>query len=78
MELDIWIPERQIAFEYQGQQHYHDMEEFTKIRKTQSPAKDMEKNLKCKQNGIHLVSVPYWWDSSLASLKEILKEENVS
>jgi hypothetical protein len=61
MELDIFIPSLSLALEYQGRQHYKDI--GMKILSVQHQLRrDMEKKAICKQKGITLVQVPYWWD----------------
>jgi hypothetical protein len=66
MQLDIYIPQYKIAFEYQGYHHFSPINVWgayeNQIRK------DEEKKLKCKENNITLISVPYWWDFSIKSL----------
>ena len=55
MELDIWLPELNLAFEYQGEQHYSD---------DVISRRDREKRSACKEAGIRLIEVPYTWDAS--------------
>eukprot|EP01127_Copromyxa_protea_P002547 TRINITY_DN1244_c0_g2_i3.p1 TRINITY_DN1244_c0_g2~~TRINITY_DN1244_c0_g2_i3.p1 ORF type:complete len:219 (+),score=47.02 TRINITY_DN1244_c0_g2_i3:961-1617(+) len=74
MELDLWIPSRNIAFEYQGEQHYHD---FVQIFGRGADLysyylRDQEKKNQCAAEGISLIYVPYWWDMSSSSLQEII------
>lgn len=35
--------------------------------------RDKEKTLGCKEKGIRLVEIPYWWDNSQESLKELVR-----
>lgn len=56
--LDIFIPSQNIAFEYQGKQHYEPVEYFggeEAFLSTQE--RDLRKKKKCDQNGISLI---YW------------------
>ena len=55
MELDIWLPNLNLAFEYQGEQHYDD----PKVMK-----RDEEKRNACEVAGIRLVEVPCTWNAS--------------
>ena len=47
MELDIYLPELQIAFEYQGEQHY--FPSYWNSNPNFQKKKDEEKYLACKQ-----------------------------
>jgi len=37
--------------------------------------RDDEKRELCFKNNINLVVIPYWWDNSLDSLREMLPEQ---
>lgn len=80
VELDVWVPKLKLAFEYQGEQHYHNLESSFGYHNSLSvyTKRDEEKILQCEQIGVTLVSVPYWWDSTDASLIEIMQESGVS
>ena len=62
MQLDIFIPELNLAFEYQGEQHYtfHYLYGHPEERQM----RDAEKKIKCAEAGITLIEVPYWWDKA--------------
>ena len=55
-----------VALEYQGEQHYmwHYLYGSPEVQKS----RDREKLEICKQAGIHLIQVPFWWDRSKPSL----------
>ena len=75
MELDIWVPELSIAFEYQGFQHFESVSfwggdvAFEKLR-----ARDQEKKATCEEKGIHLIEIDNSWDGKTSSIKDILLE----
>jgi hypothetical protein len=66
MELDIFLPSMALAFEYHGEQHFgwHFFFGSPKAQKE----RDAEKHKACKELGITLVEIPYWWDGTAASL----------
>ena len=72
VQLDIFLIHKNIAFEYHGKQHYEDIPsafapvELYKFR-------DREKEKLCKEYGIHLIIIPYWWDNTVDSLKETIQ-----
>ncbi len=74
MELDIFIPDLDLAFEYQGEQHYRPVAffggepAFQKIK-----ARDAEKRRFFADHDIQLVEVPYTWNGSLESLKTMIR-----
>eukprot|EP01127_Copromyxa_protea_P002960 TRINITY_DN1286_c0_g1_i2.p1 TRINITY_DN1286_c0_g1~~TRINITY_DN1286_c0_g1_i2.p1 ORF type:complete len:431 (+),score=79.85 TRINITY_DN1286_c0_g1_i2:62-1354(+) len=76
VQLDVWIPDLQLAFEFQGQQHYHELRgafgDSSSLKK--NILRDEAKQKMCDKAAITLVQVPYWWDSSLTSLSEIVRE----
>jgi len=71
VELDVYVPELGIALEFQGEQHYINIEPFG-MKSGAIRAKDVAKYNKCKNVGISLISVPYFWDGSLPSLIRII------
>ena len=59
MELDGFCESLDIAFEYQGLQHYKHVEYFqTKAQFEKRQQDDERKQSLCKKNGIVLISVP--------------------
>jgi len=65
MEFDIFIPSLSIAFEYQGEQHYSEVECMIT---TDIALRDKEKQDVCKEAGVTLIEIPYWWNFSRDSL----------
>ena len=71
VQFDIYLIERNIAIEYHGKHHYEDIPSgFNPLELNQN--RDNEKTKLCKQKGIELIVIPYWWDNTLESLKEYL------
>ncbi len=72
MELDVYIEEYSLAFEYQGEHHYDD--HFLYGVSTTQQQKDDAKRKACKAHNITLIEIPYWWDGSTHSLLTTLSE----
>lgn len=53
MELDIWIPSLSLAFEYQGEQHYHDLGAIFGRSGSLSlyQERDVQKRITCENTG---------------------------
>ena len=66
MELDIFVPVLNLAFEYNGQQHFQPHYVFGSCSLQQK--RDEEKKKACNEAGITLIEVPFWWDYSRSSL----------
>ena len=75
IELDVYLPEENLAFEYHGQQHYVDIYEMGS--RWIQRQRDEEKRKICKESNITLVEVPYWWDFEESSLRATLLEHSV-
>ncbi len=67
MQLDVFVPELSLAFEYQGRQHFEDVFRFAPQKHYAD--RDLEKRIACKYANITLIEVPYWWDMELSSLQ---------
>ena len=72
MQLDIFIPSLALAFEYQGEQHYHHTYLYGSAKDQQK--NDLRKKDECKQFGITLIEVPYWWNHSTSSLVATIRK----
>ena len=76
--LDIFVPSRKIAFEYQGRQHYHAVEYFGGEKQLQQQKeRDNKKRQKCGENGIKLIEWRYDEPVSKLMLKKKLSEEGI-
>ena len=61
LELDVFIPEVKIGFEYQGQQHFSPIEAWggqSALEKTR--ARDKQKKILCERNGVRLIYINYF------------------
>jgi hypothetical protein len=74
MQLDVFIPSKSLAFEYQGKQHYEEVGMFSPTRTYQQ--RDEEKRILCSSNNIKLIEVPYWWNRTQESLQEVIQSNN--
>lgn len=76
--FDFYLPELNICIEYDGQQHFEEIDFFggkQGLLKTQKS--DKEKNAYCLKNGIQLFRIPYTEISNINQiLSEILKEKS--
>ena len=66
MQLDVFVPFHNLAFEYQGEQHYKDIP----MMGPQSlwTNRDQQKRKACFRRGITLIEIPYWWNEEKESL----------
>lgn len=67
LTFDVYVPEYSLAFEYQGEQHFYEV--YPLGRQQLYAARDEEKKIECKKEGITLIDVPYWWDFSQNTLE---------
>jgi len=71
MELDIFIPNLSLALEYNGEYHYKATIHFgLNVRR-----RDEKKLSICRERGITLLVIPYWWNTSLESIAETIRKE---
>ena len=64
--FDLFIPSLNLAFEYQGEQHYQELYPFSPLEIYQD--RDNSKLSFCDRLLIKLVIIPFWWDRSISSL----------
>lgn len=75
-ELDIYIPDLKIAFEYQGRQHYEPID-FFGGDEGYNYRKNLDKRKKqlCDQNNIMLIEIRYDEEISIEKISKILIEK---
>eukprot|EP01114_Cavostelium_apophysatum_P009073 TRINITY_DN2214_c0_g1_i3.p1 TRINITY_DN2214_c0_g1~~TRINITY_DN2214_c0_g1_i3.p1 ORF type:complete len:535 (-),score=134.61 TRINITY_DN2214_c0_g1_i3:1649-3253(-) len=73
MELDLYIPKLNLAVEYQGKHHFEQIKGSEQIRR--QIERDEEKMRACENNGIDLVVIPYWWNSSESQLFATIRKK---
>lgn len=69
--IDIYLPNLCLAVEYQGQQHYGQLR-FGSFKSTIS--RDSRKRVELQQQGIQVVSIPYWWKGSWSQIEATLNK----
>jgi hypothetical protein len=75
MEIDVYVPAIELAFEYQGEQHYLPIECWggeEALRKLQ--ARDQEKLGRCHRANITLIRIPYTWTGEASEFMQYLRE----
>lgn len=78
LELDIYLPALNLAFEYQGEQHFHAIEawggeeELEKIRERDARKVDI-----CKRVGVKLITVSYTEPLTEDYIRRALVEQSV-
>jgi hypothetical protein len=66
VELDCFIPELSLAFEYQGETHFRSSTLYgshVAVNKNDKQKKEL-----CSDAGITLIDIPFWWDQTESSL----------
>jgi len=74
VSLDIFIPEYNLALEYQGEHHYQDSFRRRGHFSNVQHALDVEKAALCAEAGIRLVDFPYWYGTSARSVSLLLQK----
>lgn len=67
LELDLWIPNFKLCFEFQDRHHYESMW-HSNVPVENIQQRDTEKHCLIHQRGETLVTVPYWWNGMDSSL----------
>jgi len=77
LELDGYCRKLQIAFEYQGQQHYRYIPYFHRTAESfsKSQLRDKQKFKWCRANNINLVIVPYWENKTDNQLSQFIQNQ---
>lgn len=81
--LKIFIPEYSLAFEFQGEYHFHNVPIYNSRQSQQIKDKkklELSERMKScffnmKELGITLICIPFWWDKSLVALAKAIREK---
>jgi len=71
IELDLFLPQLNLALEYQGPQHYH--WHFIYGNPQEQQRRDQERREKCDRYGISLVEIPFWWKGNRSILIAMIR-----
>ncbi len=75
LELDVYIPELKLGFEYQGIQHFESIEHWggeSALKEVR--VRDARKKSLCEKNGIRLIYCFYYEDLTKTLIKNKIKE----
>jgi hypothetical protein len=67
LELDVWVPNLKLAFEFQDAYHYTSVY-YSHKPLTSVKQRDEAKQKLAKSRDQTLINIPFWWDGSKASL----------
>ena len=70
VQFDIFVPQRNLALEYHGIHHYHELPPFGSLDLYRT--RDREKEKLCETNNITLIQVPFDWQQMHSSLHEFV------
>eukprot|EP01114_Cavostelium_apophysatum_P021704 TRINITY_DN7644_c0_g1_i1.p1 TRINITY_DN7644_c0_g1~~TRINITY_DN7644_c0_g1_i1.p1 ORF type:complete len:421 (-),score=51.35 TRINITY_DN7644_c0_g1_i1:63-1325(-) len=70
--MDIYVPSLKLAFDYHGEQRYFDSSYSTSEEQRK---KDEIKRQACRQAGVTLIEIPFWWDETLGSLAATIRSQ---
>ena len=73
IEIDIFIPACNLGFEYNGVHHYDDIPSIFPATEL-SKSRDDEKSFLCDKENLQLITIPYWWDQNIDSLRDHLND----
>jgi len=76
MELDVFVPSLRVAFEYQGSQHYDYHYSYGSAKRQEQ--RDLEKRLACRKDGIRLIEIPYWSDTTPDGIRTMLAQNGIN
>eukprot|EP01122_Echinamoeba_exundans_P010631 TRINITY_DN4018_c0_g1_i2.p2 TRINITY_DN4018_c0_g1~~TRINITY_DN4018_c0_g1_i2.p2 ORF type:complete len:108 (-),score=14.04 TRINITY_DN4018_c0_g1_i2:346-669(-) len=72
-ELDLFLPQLRLGFEYQGEQHFKDIFQATQVARRQDT--DSMKAAACRDAGITLVEIPFdWHEKSNTLIHDIFRQ----
>ena len=75
LELDVYLPDRRLAIEYQGQQHFHPIKAWGGKRAlTALRERDRRKAEICRMVGVELVTVDYTEPIAESHLRTLLRQ----
>jgi len=69
LPVQIFLPDYGIAFEYQGELHFHEVPIYSnRAGLKRKIFNDNRKQCISKELGIDLICIPYWWNGSIESI----------
>ena len=76
LELDIYIPDIELAFEYQGQQHYHPIKAWGGKKELEKLIeRDKKKRLLCIARNVQLIAVDYTEPLTEKHIRQLIDNE---
>lgn len=78
LELDIYLPALNLAFEYQGQQHFHSIKAWGGEKALKNiQERDARKAEICKQVGAKLIQISYTEPLTENYIRKVLSEQSI-
>ena len=79
LRYDFYLPDRNIAIEYDGPQHFQQVEYFQKTRQDflKAQERDRRKNNYALAHGIPLYRIPYWEIDELCGISQIFDKKHL-